>query len=340
MLGVFKDTIQTEAWVCRNGKPNRAGYGDVHLGLQSEPRFFPPMSPSSLRFRIVWWKVRNEPRRAANRKATMKKLILAVIGFGIAAVLVFYVSRPKAQPIVPGEPGAEVTAISANETQPAESVTPTLEPAAPPQETASAPGSNSLPAASTPNPILENALVSRTVDVLVATDATYQQKREAWKQLRDSGKLDQAIAELEKRTASDPRSAAYPAALGQAYLQKCGTIKDLREQGILAMQADKVFDTALSLDPLNWEARFTKAVALSYWPPMLNKADEVIQHFQTLIQQQETQAPQPQFAESYAWLGDQYQKAGRSEDARAVWQRGVVLFPADEKLNQKLASKP
>ena len=125
-----------------------------------------------------------------------------------------------------------------------------------------------------------------------------------------------------------------------AYLQKCGTIQDVREQGILAMQADKMFDTALSLDPSNWEARFMKAVAMSYWPPMLNKGDEVIQHFQTLIQQQETQTPQPQFAETYAWLGDQYQKAGRADDAKAVWQRGAALFPADEKLRTKLASAP
>jgi tetratricopeptide (TPR) repeat protein len=190
------------------------------------------------------------------------------------------------------------------------------------------------------NPALEAASLSRTIDVLVSPQATYQQKAEAWKQLREAGKLDQAIAELEQRTANDPRSAEDPAALGQAYLQKCGTIQDVREQGILAMQADKLFDTALSLDPSNWEARFTKAVAMSYWPPMLNKGDEVIQNFQTLIQQQETQTPQPQFADTYAWLGDQYQKAGRADDARAVWQRGAALFPADGKLQTKLASAP
>lgn len=179
------------------------------------------------------------------------------------------------------------------------------------------------------------------VDVLVSTEATYQQKREAWKQLREAGKLDQAIAELEQRTANDPRSAQYPAALGQAYLQKCGAVKDVREQGILAMQADKVFDQALSLDPSNWEARFHKAVALSYWPPMLNKGYEVIQHFQTLIQQQENQPQQqPQFAETYAWLGDQYQRVGRTDDAQATWKRGSVLFPTDEKLRSKLAATP
>jgi tetratricopeptide (TPR) repeat protein len=180
--------------------------------------------------------------------------------------------------------------------------------------------------------------VSQAVELLASKQATYQQKREVWQQLRDAGKLDSAIAELEQRVAANPQSAEYPATLGQAYLKKCATIQDLREQGILAMQADKVFETALTLDPDNWEARFTKAVAMSYWPPMLNKGDEVIQNFQTLIQQQELQPPQPQFADTYAWLGDQYQKVGRSDDARAVWERGAALFPADEKLRIKLAA--
>ncbi len=178
------------------------------------------------------------------------------------------------------------------------------------------------------------------VDVLVSPQASHQQKQEAWKQLGEAGKLDQAIAELEQRTANDPRSADNPAALSHAYLQKCGTIQDVREQGILAMQADKMFDTALSLDSSNWEARFMKAVAMSYWPPLLNKGDPVLQHFQTLIQQQEAQMPQPQFADTYAWLGDQYQKAGHADDARTMWQRGASLFTSDEKLQTKLASKP
>ena len=190
----------------------------------------------------------------------------------------------------------------------------------------------------TGSPDLDAAFLNQAVDLLVSTQATRQQKRDTWKQLRESGKLDQVITALEQRTTNDPRTAEYPAALGQAYLQKCGTIKDVREQGILAMQADKLFDTALTLDSSNWEARFTKAVGMSYWPPVLNKGDEVVQNLETLIQQQETQAPQPHFAETYAWLGDQYQKSGRTDDARAVWQRGATLFPADEKLREKLAS--
>jgi len=267
----------------------------------------------------------------------MKRLILAMVGVGVLVGLGFYLSRPNVQTGSPTEP-APAPALAGDEPQAVEPVTTSPDRPALPAQALAKPISRS--AATAANSDLDSYFLNRMVDVLVSTQASYQLKRDAWKQLREAGKLDQAIAELEQRAANDPRTAEYPAALGQAYLQKCGMIKDVREQGILAMQADKMFDTALSLDPSNWESRFTKAVGMSYWPPMLNKGEEVIQHFQTLIQQQEAQTPQPQFAETYAWLGEQYQKAGRSDDARGVWQRGAALFPADEKLRNKLASTP
>jgi hypothetical protein len=269
----------------------------------------------------------------------MKRLMLAVVGVGVLVGLGFYVRQRNTPAISAAEP--ETMPDSAGDGPQALGPDATgFEPPAQKMETPSItkPSPRPVVAGAAMKPVVDTAFVSRTVDVLVSPQSSFEQKREAWKQLRESGKLDQAIADLEQRTADDPRVAEYPATLGQAYLKKCGTIQDMREQGILAMQADKLFDTALSLDPSNWDARFTKAVGLSYWPPMLNKSEEVIQHFQTLIQQQETQAPQPQFADTYAWLGEQYQKAGRGDDARAVWQRGVALFPADEKLQAKMAT--
>jgi hypothetical protein len=272
----------------------------------------------------------------------MKRLIMAVIGVGVLAVCWgWYLNRPATRAVPQEETVAETARASATDSVSA------VEPIAAPSEAPASPATPPSvakviprPAAVSVNPALDASFLTRTVDVLVSPQASYQLKTEAWKQLRDAGKLDQTITELEQRTANDPRSAEYPAALGHAYLQKCGTITDVREQGILAMQADKMFDTALTLDASNWEARFMKAVAMSYWPPMLNKGEEVIQHFQTLIQQQETQTPQPQFADSYAWLGDQYQRSGLTNDARAVWQRGASLFPGDEKLQSKLTSTP
>ena len=271
----------------------------------------------------------------------MKRLILAVIGVGVLVGFGFYVNQPKSQPASPAEAVAEgASAQAGSETQAVEPVASAPEQPVTPAETRTIAKPVLRPVTAAANSNVDASYVSRAVDFLVSPQASFQQKRDTWKQLRDAGKLDQAIVELEQRTINDPRSAEYPAALGQAYLKKCGAIQDVREQGILAMQADKLFDTALSLDSANWEARFTKAVGLSFWPATMNKGDEVIQHFQTLIEQQEAQPQQPHFAESYAWLGDQYQKAGRRDEARTVWQRGAALFPADEKLRTKLVSIP
>ena len=271
----------------------------------------------------------------------MKYLILLVFGAGVLAGSAYYLHDSGAGATGPHSPRSDPAQAG---TAPAESgpdraLTTQHNPAPNIEE-----ASKVQPVATTSvvraNLGMDSSAVVRSVDDLLSSQTPYDRKRATWKQLKEAGALDQAITELERRVTANNACAECAAVLGNAYLQKCGTSSDVREQGILAMQADKLFDAALSLDPANWEARFTKAVALSYWPTTMNKGEEVIQHFTTLIQQQETQPAQPQFADTYAWLGDQYQKAGRHDDARAVWERGVALFPNDPKLQNKLASSP
>jgi tetratricopeptide (TPR) repeat protein len=108
--------------------------------------------------------------------------------------------------------------------------------------------------------------------------------------------------------------------------------------GILAMQADQSFDAALKIDPSNWEAQFVKASALAGWPVGLNKGPEVIQQLSSLIDQQETMTPQPQFAQAYVLLGDQYQKAGHLDYAHATWQLGAQKYPNDPTLQKRISN--
>jgi hypothetical protein len=270
----------------------------------------------------------------------MKKLIVVFLAGGMALAVGYYVNRPR---LVDNSQSSQAVEAQASPRESAEvRLAEPIKPEPAPEKPLPQPVATGAPEAIA-TPVVKSghdaAFLKQSVDLLVSSQATRKQKRDTWKQLREAGKLDGVITELEQRMTGDPRTAEYPAALGQAYLQKCGTIKDVREQGILAMEADKLFDTALTLEPSNWEARFTKAVGMSYWPPFLNKSDEVIQNFQTLIEQQEAQAPQPHFAETYACLGDQYQKAGHIDEARAIWNKGAALFPGDEKLREKLAGK-
>jgi tetratricopeptide (TPR) repeat protein len=106
---------------------------------------------------------------------------------------------------------------------------------------------------------------------------------------------------------------------------------------LLGVQADEDFNAALALDPTNWEAQFDKASALSHWPAGMNKGPEVIQRLSALITQQETMAPQPEFAQTYLLLGEQYQAAGQGEKAAQIWQQGAALFPLNPAFQPKLA---
>jgi cytochrome c-type biogenesis protein CcmH/NrfG len=183
------------------------------------------------------------------------------------------------------------------------------------------------------------ALFSQHIDTLVSSQVSFGQKQAVWKELQESGQLDEAVTELEHRVAADPQSVEAASALGQAYYKKAGGTEDVRDRAIFAMRADQMLDTALKLDPANWESRFVKAVGMSYWPPELNKSKEVIDQFQSLIQQQESQTPQPQFARTYLRLGDEYKKAGNTESAMQIWQRGAALFPNSSELKSKLAEE-
>ncbi len=264
----------------------------------------------------------------------MKSIIVAVIGAGILIGMAFYMHRQSA-PVSTPEPVVEAVSTQLGSAR-MEAISTAQKPTRRQEIQAVSPsrGTSAVPGKAK----LDAAMLNEKIELLVSPQVPYGNKQAVWNQLRDLGKLDQVISELEARMAANPNAAELSAALGQAYLKKCSGLKDVREQAILGMQADKLLDVALDLDPSNWEARFMKAVALAHWPVGMNKEQEVIQHFQFLIQQQETQTPQPEFAESYLWLGKQYEKSGQSDYARAVWERGAGLFPNHDGLKGKLAA--
>ncbi len=180
-------------------------------------------------------------------------------------------------------------------------------------------------------------------DTLVSAKATLQEKQAAWKQLREAGQLDQAIEALKQGAAQNPNSPEWQAELGQGELQKAGVLSksgaSVNEQGIMGMQADQSFDAALKIDPANWEAQFYKAVAMAHWPAELNKGGEVVQMLSRLIDQQEAQTPQPQFAQTYTVLGEQYARMGQPDYAQKTWQLGLQKFPSDPTLLKKGAGQ-
>jgi TolA-binding protein len=61
-----------------------------------------------------------------------------------------------------------------------------------------------------------------------------------------------------------------------------------------------------------------------------------VQRLANLIDQQETMPSQPEFAQTYVVLGNEYQKIGQPDKAMATWQLGAQKFPNDSSLQKKI----
>lgn len=265
---------------------------------------------------------------------------LASLVFGVIGGMIIF----KHWQIAPSTPAPVVESSptsTSDETRPEKTV-----PKPEPMRSVSADTNNAKPApvAIAPSNDLKSTnstFLSWAIDTLVSPKTSFEQKREVWKQLREAGQLDQAIEALKQGAVENPASPAYPTAMGEAELQKAYVLSKnggtMSQMGIAGMQADQDFDAALKLDPSNWEAQFSKAAAMSYWPAELNKGPELIQRLGALIDQQETMPPQAQFAQTYVLLGDQYQKAGQPDYAAQTWQLGAARFPTDSTLQTRIA---
>ncbi|MBE0540947.1 MAG: hypothetical protein IH623_06145 [Verrucomicrobia bacterium] len=269
--------------------------------------------------------------------------IVLVGGVALVAGAIVYLNHRQVPPQAliiepaPSEMSASLESAPVAMEEPGRIGVPTAD--APAQVAKPAPVSDAAKPESQPEPEPAPTPFTLAIATLVSPKASFHQKQDAWRELRKAGQLDQAIEALKRGAAENPASAEYPAALGQAQLQKCGVLAQngaaINEMGILGMQADQSLDQALKLDPANWEAQFFKAAAMSHWPLELNKGDEVIQRFSGLIDQQDRMSPEPQFAQTYVLLGDQYQKMGKPDYAAATWQLGARKFPGDRALQQK-----
>ena len=112
---------------------------------------------------------------------------------------------------------------------------------------------------------------------------------------------------------------------------------DMMGAGALIGQANALLEEALQIDSTHWEARFTLAMHHFHTPEFLGRAPDAMRHLEILLRQQ-GDAAQPNFAETYLYLGDLYRRAGRADDATATWRRGAVLFPSDARFAQKLGT--
>ena len=155
------------------------------------------------------------------------------VSVGVIGGAMVYFNRRKTAPVPPAEPMAEAVptrtpedslsakAATIQQTVPqvpaaaAESVQPPL---VSPVLNEAKPDNSASSTAPTP--------FRQAIDILVSPQISFQQRQAAWKQLRDAGELDQALATLKQGATSNPASAEYPTALGEPMFtnyRSCGT---------------------------------------------------------------------------------------------------------------------
>ncbi len=267
----------------------------------------------------------------------MKSLTI-ILTIGLFGGTMFYLGRKTAPPQAPVNSPTAPTALD----QP-----PTAPVAVAKARPLAAVSPKPAPAASAPVVAVKDsapidpamAAFNQTLGMLISTNATYREKAKIWQQLKASGQLEQALEALKNQATDNPAAPVYHMALGEGYYAKLQSVygqADSSTVAMLALQTDKSFNDALKADPASWEAQYVKAEALSHWPDEMNKGPEVIQQLFSLIEQQESQPAQPQYAQSYVLLGDQYQKSGQTEYAEATWRLGAQKYPNDPALQSRV----
>lgn len=185
-------------------------------------------------------------------------------------------------------------------------------------------------------PFDEQAALER----LLAGDLDEGEAQRLWRQAADHGAADALLQAFEERVEADPTNPDARVDLGVACLQRIQEVGNGPLAGVYATRADQAFDAALAIDERHWDARFHKAVALSFWPPVFGKQGAAIQQFEVLVAQQAGSVQKPAFARTHLLLGNMYAQMGELEKAQAAWRHGAELFPAFEPLQEQLALNP
>jgi len=272
----------------------------------------------------------------------MKKSVIIFIALcGIIVCAIVYLNKtktsaPVASPMTNSAPEQNASAAPEKISVPKTDTSPA------PVESASAPVA-AAPVIANVKPDDSTNPIRKLVDGLLSAKSAAE-KHNLFQQLVKSGQIDAAIAELQQRAAANPNDPEIPTTLGEAMLNKLRDLHDtgkgdVNDMGILAMQADQSFNNALKIDPANYEAQLVKSISQTFWPADPTRDAQTVQTLAGLIDRQETMTPQPDFAQTYLYLGNEYQKIGQPDKAQATWELGLQKFPNDSALQKKISGQ-
>lgn len=172
-------------------------------------------------------------------------------------------------------------------------------------------------------------------DFATLAAGNYWQNPDAWKRAFAAGRMDDVIKKFEALAKAQPQDVKAQMQFANALFasQQLDPSKWMN-----SVRADQTLDKVLALDERHWEARFSKALSYTFYPPFLGKQKDAIAHFQKLVEQQDQSSPQPHEAQTYLYLGNLLQERDPAQ-ARAIWQKGAARHPESQELAGKLAGR-
>jgi tetratricopeptide (TPR) repeat protein len=146
----------------------------------------------------------------------------------------------------------------------------------------------------------------------------------------DAGRFDEALVTLERAVATDGDDPAALAWLGSAQVRKASTVPPMDGAGWVR-KGFNTLDEAVERFPSAFIVYLVRGVTASNVPDMFRKGEVAVQDLRAVLTMRDLDpaaVPDAAMPAAYLNLGRAYKKAGKTADARAVWEQGRRAHPA------------
>lgn len=147
--------------------------------------------------------------------------------------------------------------------------------------------------------------------------------------------FDHAIDFFSTLLAAHPGSGNLHLNYGLAYVDKIPSAGSIT-QVVLANTALGEFSKAVELQS-SWIAYYTRGASYLFWPKVFNRAPLGVADLEKALEMQQSSPLKPYYVRTYIALGDGYYKTDQLDKARQVWQEGLLHFPGNSQLSQRLS---
>ena len=148
---------------------------------------------------------------------------------------------------------------------------------------------------------------------------------------------DRAIAFFGKLTDEHPGAANALLNYGYAYVDKIPAAGAIT-QVILANSALTLFGKSLELEE-SWLGLYTRGNSYLYWPKVFGRTPLAVADLEKAVARGDAEGNRPYHVRAWIALGDGYWKLDQLDKARATWHEGLRRFPAEPRLQARLAKE-